>query len=116
MTSSDKSFSPTIAVLESLKAQAAAQLAAYPQYKGHFASFVLVKVKSTIRTKLGVALVAGELAIAEPSQKPVFSPNPFRFRNVYSISNKVTTSIPSYEVEEINLDAVLAYESASQGA
>lgn len=91
--------------LEALKAHAAAQLAALPQYNGHFKDYVLVVVKQRTVTKLGLAFEKGEVAIAKPEMHT--SPNRwmsqnFRFRFVYSIRNRCDTSLPERDVEVLN--------------
>lgn len=53
-------------IREILKTAAAGQVAQYPQYRGHFDDYVLVRARKTIKTKMGQAFVKDELAIAYP--------------------------------------------------
>lgn len=86
---------------QQLIARAAAQNAKYPQYQGHFDQYILVRIKRRLKTKMGVAFEAGELAIAQASVKVAdefcFQPGK-KFRTVYSLSNQVDTSIPESAV------------------
>ncbi len=89
--------------LQALKQQAAAQNAQWPQYKGHFENYILVRVLKTIRTKMGVAFHKGEVTIAEPAFEPdaTYGNN----RTVYSFRNQIKTVIAEYEVEVLNVTA-----------
>lgn len=86
--------------VRTLKAQAATQLAAYPQYRGHFdgAEWVLVKIARDVRTKMGLAFAAGDyvLAFAEeiPEEERQFMRHPREVSIMgYSFRNKITTAI-----------------------
>ena len=87
------------ATLESLKVIAAKQVAQYPQYRGRFASYRLVRVKSDVKTKMGLAFARGEYAIAI-DQDP--EPNRVRcekFITVWSKRNQIDTSVRNSDVE-----------------
>lgn len=79
-----------------LIAQANADNAAFPQYKGYFDSYILVKIKKVQRTKLGIAFDAGEVAIAKPNL------NDRGNFTVYSIKNKINTSVKYSDVQYID--------------
>jgi len=88
----------TKATLEFLKATAAAQVAQYPQYAGHFDRYVLARVKRDLRTKLGLAFAKGEFVAVAPDGH--FNlPNTTKFRTAWSRSNKCDTSIKERDLE-----------------
>jgi hypothetical protein len=83
-----------------LKKAAEAQVAAYPQYKGHFDSYILVQVTRKVTTKGGLAFNKNELALAKAE---THSPEcgPFvgkQFRTVWSANNGCDVSIPESSV------------------
>jgi hypothetical protein len=87
-----------------LKTLAAAQVAQYPQYAGHFDGYVLVKVKKTVKTKMGLAFESGEVAIAKPTTETI---EDGRYKGkqtmtVWSIRNKCDTSVFAADVEVIH--------------
>lgn len=82
--------------IEILKQRAAAAVAQYPQYTGHFVNYRLCRVKRTIRTKMGVAFVAGDLAIAAPTSRGIIGD---RYYTVWSSLNHCDTSVPASAVE-----------------
>lgn len=91
-----------VATLTSLKATAAAQVARYPQYKNHFASYRLVRIKSDVKTKGGLAFARGEYAIAtEKKDELPGLPSSGRFVTVWSRRNQVDTSVRTTDVEWI---------------
>lgn len=54
-------------ILIELKKRAAAAVAQYPQYKGHFDKYVLVQIKNkVVGRKAGIAFNKGDFAIANP--------------------------------------------------
>ena len=53
-------------IRETIKTAAAAQVQRYPQYRGHFEDYVLVRARKNIKSKLGQSFVKDELAIASP--------------------------------------------------
>lgn len=95
---------PSATVLANLVAQAQADMAKYPQYKGHFAGYVLVRIERTITTKMGVAFRAGEMAIAAPVTHESVSAagKAGRFATVYSHSNRCDTSVPADSVRPVD--------------
>lgn len=86
---------------EQLIQQAESQLSAYPQYKGHWNNWVVVKVLKTIKTKLGVAFHAGDLVLANPILRTneYVRRNPKRFVTCYSFRNQCDTSVPLSNVD-----------------
>lgn len=87
------------ATLKSLKVIAAARVAQYPQYGGHFTSYRLVRIKRDVKTKMGLAFTRGEYAIATEQD---LTPNRVRcekFVTVWSRRNEVDTSIRASDVE-----------------
>jgi hypothetical protein len=88
------------ATTESLKATAAAQVAQYPQYRGHFTSYRLVRVKRDVTTKLGLAFARGEYAIATERRDELPGlPSSGKFVTVWSRRNQVDTSVRVADVE-----------------
>jgi hypothetical protein len=88
------------ATLASLKSTAAAQVAQHPQYKNHFASYQLVKIKSDVKTKAGLAFARGEFAIATKKTDELPGlPSSGRFVTVWSRRNQVDTSVRVSDVE-----------------
>lgn len=88
------------ATLTSLKAIAAGQVAQYPQYKNHFASYRLVRIKCEVKTKAGLAFARGEFAIAtEKTDELPGLPSSGKFVTVWSRRNKIDTSVRMSEVE-----------------
>jgi hypothetical protein len=90
------------ATLESLKALAAKQVAQYPQYKGHFTRYRLVRIKCDVKTKAGLAFARGEYAIAtEKTDELPNLPSSGKFATVWSRRNQVDTSVRVTDVEWI---------------
>ncbi len=88
------------ATLQSLKATAAAQVAAHPQYKNHFASYRLVRIKCEVKTKAGLAFARGEFAIAtEKKDERADLPSSGRFVTVWSRRAQIDTSVRVTDVE-----------------
>ena len=88
------------ATLTSLKATAAAQVAQYTQYKHHFTSYRLVRVKCDVKTKAGLAFARGEFAIAtEKKDELPGLPSSGKFVTVWSRRNQVDTSVRVSDVE-----------------
>jgi hypothetical protein len=88
------------ATLESLRATAVAQVARHPQYKNHFASYRLVRVKNDVKTKAGLAFARGEFAIAtEKKDERPDLPSSGRFITVWSRRNQIDTSVRVADVE-----------------
>ncbi len=90
------------ATLQSLKATAAAQVAEHPQYKHHFASYRLVRIKCDVKTKAGLAFARGEFAIAtEKKDELPGLPSSGKFATVWSRRNQIDTSVRVTDVEWI---------------
>jgi len=53
-------------IRNTLKTAAAAQVKQYPQYRGHFDNYVLVRARKNVKSKLGLSFTKDELAIARP--------------------------------------------------
>ena len=90
------------ATLTSLKATATAQVAKYPQYKNHFTTYRLVRIKSDVKTKMGLAFARGEFAIAtEKKDELPGLPSSGKFVTVWSRRNQIDTSVRVGDVEWI---------------
>lgn len=90
------------ATLTSLRAFAAAQVARWPQYDGHFASYRLARVKRSVTTKAGRAFKRGEIVIAvERTMFPESMDSDAADWTVtaWSVSNAVDTSLRGSDVE-----------------
>ncbi len=88
------------ATLRSLLATAAAQVERYPQYRGHFASYRLVRVRRDVKTKMGLAFARGEFAIATEKKDDLPGlPSSGKYVTVWSRRNQVDTSVRTTDVE-----------------
>ena len=88
------------ATLRHLQSTATQQVAQWPQYKGHFAGYKLVRLKSDVKTKAGLAFARGEYAIATKHRDELPGlPSSGRFVTVWSRRNMVDTSVRATEVE-----------------
>ena len=88
------------ATLNSLMATATAQVAKHPQYKNHFKTYRLVRIKSDVKTKAGLAFARGEFAIAtEKKDELPGLPSSGKFVTVWSRRNQVDTSVRVTDVE-----------------
>lgn len=88
------------ATLKHLQSAATEQVAQWPQYTGHFAGYKLVRLKSDVKTKAGLAFKSGEYAIATPHRDEMPSlPSSGKFVTVWSRRNKVDTSVRVTAVE-----------------
>jgi hypothetical protein len=88
------------ATFTSLVSIASAQVAQYPQYKGHFAGYKLVRIKREVKTKAGLAFAVGEYAIATSVRDELPNlPSSGRFVTVWSRRTKVDTSVKTTDVE-----------------
>jgi len=86
--------------LRHLQSAASAQMAQFPQYAGHFASYRLVKIKCDVKTKTGLAFKRGEYAIATlPHEEIPRLPSSGRFVTAWSRRNRVDTSVRVADVE-----------------
>lgn len=94
----------TKATLETLKIRAAAQVAQYPQYAGHFAGYRLARVKRDVRTKMGLAFKRGEFVIAveRDASHPHGSTLTSEFATAWSMSNAIDTSIRMRDMEWVS--------------
>lgn len=71
----------------------------FPQYEGHWDGWIPVRVVRTVRTKMGVAFLAGDVSLMrpeDPKMRVIFGP---RNPTVYSFRNKCDTSVPFGSVE-----------------
>ena len=93
----------TRATLKFLKATAAAQVEQYPQYTNHFTNYKLVRIKRDVRTKMGLAFVKDEYAIAveRTADHPLFSNMGSKFLTVWSRRNQCDTSVRASDVSEV---------------
>jgi hypothetical protein len=88
------------ATLTSLKTIATKQVAQWPQYKGHFAGYRLVKITKDVTTKAGLAFKCGEYAIATPYRDELPNlPSSGKFVTVWSRRNQIDTSVRATCVE-----------------
>ena len=88
------------ATLTSLKATATAQVAQYPQYKNHFTTYRLVRIKSDVKSKTGLAFARGEFAIAtEKKDELPGLPSSGKFVVVWSRRNQIDTNVRVSDVE-----------------
>ena len=88
------------ATLKSLLAIAASQVSQYPQYRNHFAKYRLVRVKSEVKTKMGLAFAKGEFAIGtEKTDELPGLPSSGKFVTVWSRRNQIDTSVRVCGVE-----------------
>lgn len=85
--------------IDLLKNHAASTMSRYPQYAGHFDNYRMVRIKRDVRTKMGLAFRAGEIAIAAPTARLGIPGE--RFVTVWSFSNQIDTSVRAHDVEEI---------------
>jgi hypothetical protein len=86
------------ATIEFLKLTAAAQVAKYPQYDGHFVGYRLARVTRNVRTKMGPAFTKGEFVIAtERTMFPGMSDD--WTVTAWSRKNAVDTSLKASDVE-----------------
>ena len=72
-----------------------AQVAQWPQYKGHFDNVSVCRVTRRIKTKMGVAFEAQDEALVFPPDADT-TPG---FSRVWSFRNQIATSVPSNAVE-----------------
>ena len=88
------------ATLTCLKATAIAQVAQHPQYKNHFTTYRLVRIKSDVKTKAGLAFTRGEFAIATEKKDALPGlPSSGKSVTVWSRRNQVDTSVRVSDVE-----------------
>jgi hypothetical protein len=88
------------ATLKHLQSTATQQVAQWPQYAGHFSGYALVRIKSEVKTKAGLAFTSGEYALATKHRDELPGlPSSGRFVTVWSRRNKVDTSVRATEVE-----------------
>ena len=77
-------------------------MAAYPQYRGKWDGCKLLKVKRTIKTKLGVAFIKGEVSVGQDSTiglLPQYAAECEGFITVWSKSNRCDTSVRVKDIE-----------------
>lgn len=88
------------ATKESLKAVAIAQVAQYPQYKNHFETYRLARIKCDVTTKAGLAFRRGEYVLAtERTDERPGLPSSGKFILAWSRRNKIDTSVRVADVE-----------------
>ena len=83
-------------MIDTLRRLAAAAVAAYPQYAGHFTNYRLVQIKRPVTTKMGLAFARGEFAIAASAVRGIIGD---RYVTVWSLRNQIDTSVPAGAVE-----------------
>jgi hypothetical protein len=85
--------------LRMLVGDAKAAMAKYPQYATHFNGYMLCRIRKTIKTKMGVAFRAGEIAIFNPG-KPEHGFGGLTYP-VWSRTNQIDTCLPATDFEPI---------------
>ncbi len=94
---------------------AQSQVSKYSQYAGYFDGWIEVRIRKTIRTKLGVAFVKDELAIAKAEIRKVhrmtgnIQGEGVLFMTVWSISNQIATSVEFKDIEIIETNISLNF-------
>jgi hypothetical protein len=87
-----------------LRAEADRAHSGLTQYAGYWDSYTdLVEVTKAVRTKLGTAFEAGELAISDPA--PTNREWPAGYVACYSVRNRITTSVPADKVRVVRPSA-----------
>lgn len=88
-----------VQIREILKKAASEQVQQYPQYRGHFDEYVLVKVIDDVKTKMGPSFSKGEAAIALPviyETRTTGWGGKVRFNEtvvVWSMTNRIATHV-----------------------
>lgn len=72
----------------------------FPQYRGHFAGWCVVRVTRSVKTKMGQAFLAGDLTIAKYQPRDERYDLP-AYWAAFSFRNGATTSV-GLDVEEIS--------------
>lgn len=89
--------------LAALKAQAAEQMAAFPQYAGRFEAMKLAIAKVTVVTKLGTAMAEGDLLLVDDEARAWRgATNGPRYATIWSFRNQCLTSIAARDLEMVN--------------
>lgn len=90
---------------EALKTAATIQIRHWPQYRGHFDNYVLVRICKNVKSKLGQSFVQDELAIADPvvydTQRtlPSGRVKAYQVITVWSMSNRCDTNVILEEIQ-----------------
>jgi len=89
-----------------LIAKAEAALAAFPQYKGHFDNYRLIRIKRQVKTKMGIAFKAGELAICNPQFNTITEGKKAGTLTVmaFSFTNRCDTSVSTSDIEIVPIN------------
>lgn len=80
---------------QQLKLRAAEKVAQYPQYSGHWEGWRVGQVTRRVKTKMGVAFEAGDLALVAPERQRYQTRG---YVTAYSERNQIDTSIPESAV------------------
>jgi hypothetical protein len=119
MTTTPQTHGPAH-VIESLRqaliTEAAAAHAQYPQYAGHWDTWRVAEVTRPVRTKMGQAFRANELALVAPETStdrvcPKGSLADYadwpmvEFATAYSRSNGIDTAVRADYIREVTVDA-----------
>lgn len=105
-----------VEIRETLKTAAAAHVAKYPQYRGHFDNYILVRARKNIKSKLGQSFVKDELAIADPvvydTQRTLPSGRikPYQVITVWSITNRCDVHVILDDIQILE-DVKLSYDT-----
>lgn len=85
--------------LVKMRAAAAAAMSQWFQYNGRFDAMIPVRIKKSIRTKMGQAFDKSEIAIADAA------PNDDGSRTVWSVKNTVLTRLLPKDIVDIAVTA-----------
>lgn len=83
---------------------AANQMVQYPQYKGKFEGYMLGRMRTDLRTKMGLAFRKGEMVIYDPKVERGYG-GALNF-SVWSMANKISTQIGADMFEPIATEEV----------
>ena len=83
-------------IRETLVRQADQQMAAYPQYVGHFDTYGIGVALRDVKTRLGLAVAKGETVLVSPEVRTYTDVRgkQRQSRLIYSARNRVDTSVP----------------------
>lgn len=90
---------PARLLKEYVIAMADAEHRQYPQYRDHWSGpeWRVATITRDIRTKMGVAFVAGDVTIVRPDDDP-------HYVTAYSARNRIDTTIPASRVRYLEKD------------
>ena len=83
--------------LETIRLIADQEHAKYPQYQNHWDGWKLCVVTKKVKTKMGNAFYAGEIAMYNPND--IRTHEHGTFYTVYSVNNKCDTSVKAKDIK-----------------